>query len=307
MVWRRPWRGQERHPPARDGGQEHAVGRRSVGRVDLRLADVVEQRVEPRSAEDADLREIRHQPPPSMPAHSRMGRRGPRMAGMTDDDRDRRPRPERLLARRLAPPRGRAVRRGARHGRRRTRPPPGRPGAAEREALYRDHPSSPVPAAGAGDVPGAALAVRRPAAVRGRRRAPGPGVRARRPRRSRPPQQRRRRRSPSTASARVAPAAARRRGVARRCSGCAATRAACSCRSAMRPAATRRTAPAATSSTRARARTSAATRPPARIVVDLNFSFQPSCAFDPRWACPLAPPENRLTARIEAGERLADR
>lgn len=40
------------------------------------------------------------------------------------------------------------------------------------------------------------------------------------------------------------------------------------------------------------------------LVVDLNFSFQPSCAFDPRWACPLAPPENRLTARIEAGERL---
>jgi len=40
------------------------------------------------------------------------------------------------------------------------------------------------------------------------------------------------------------------------------------------------------------------------IVVDLNFSFQPSCAFDPKWACPLAPPENRLTARIEAGERL---
>ena len=40
------------------------------------------------------------------------------------------------------------------------------------------------------------------------------------------------------------------------------------------------------------------------IVVDLNFSFQPSCAFDPKWACPLAPPENRLAARIEAGERL---
>ncbi len=40
------------------------------------------------------------------------------------------------------------------------------------------------------------------------------------------------------------------------------------------------------------------------LVVDLNFSFQPSCAFDPRWACPLAPPENRLVARIEAGERL---
>ena len=30
------------------------------------------------------------------------------------------------------------------------------------------------------------------------------------------------------------------------------------------------------------------------LVLDFNFAFQPSCAFDPRWACPLAPPENRL-------------
>jgi uncharacterized protein (DUF1684 family) len=42
-----------------------------------------------------------------------------------------------------------------------------------------------------------------------------------------------------------------------------------------------------------------------RLVVDFNFAFQPSCAFDPRWACPLAPPENRLDLRVEAGERLA--
>ncbi len=40
------------------------------------------------------------------------------------------------------------------------------------------------------------------------------------------------------------------------------------------------------------------------IVVDFNFAFQPSCAFDPRWACPLAPPENRLDIPIRAGERL---
>ena len=26
------------------------------------------------------------------------------------------------------------------------------------------------------------------------------------------------------------------------------------------------------------------------LIVDFNFAFQPSCAFDPRWACPLAPP-----------------
>jgi hypothetical protein len=41
------------------------------------------------------------------------------------------------------------------------------------------------------------------------------------------------------------------------------------------------------------------------LILDFNFAFQPSCAFDPRWACPLAPPENRLDVPIHAGERLA--
>jgi uncharacterized protein len=40
------------------------------------------------------------------------------------------------------------------------------------------------------------------------------------------------------------------------------------------------------------------------LVLDFNFAFQPSCAFDPKWACPLAPSENRLDLRIEAGERI---
>jgi len=40
------------------------------------------------------------------------------------------------------------------------------------------------------------------------------------------------------------------------------------------------------------------------VIVDFNFAFQPSCAFDPRWACPLAPPESRLDVPIRAGERL---
>jgi uncharacterized protein (DUF1684 family) len=40
------------------------------------------------------------------------------------------------------------------------------------------------------------------------------------------------------------------------------------------------------------------------VILDFNFAYQPSCAWDPRWACPLAPPENRLDLRIEAGERL---
>jgi uncharacterized protein (DUF1684 family) len=40
------------------------------------------------------------------------------------------------------------------------------------------------------------------------------------------------------------------------------------------------------------------------LILDFNFAFQPSCAFDPRWACPLAPPENRLDIAIRAGEHL---
>jgi hypothetical protein len=39
-----------------------------------------------------------------------------------------------------------------------------------------------------------------------------------------------------------------------------------------------------------------------RVVVDLNFAYNPSCAYDEAWACPLAPPGNVLAARIDAGE-----
>ncbi len=38
------------------------------------------------------------------------------------------------------------------------------------------------------------------------------------------------------------------------------------------------------------------------LVVDLNFAYNPSCAYDEAWACPLAPPGNVLTARVDAGE-----
>ena len=37
-------------------------------------------------------------------------------------------------------------------------------------------------------------------------------------------------------------------------------------------------------------------------VLDLNFSYNPSCAYDPDWACPLAPPGNRVDAEVPAGE-----
>ena len=41
------------------------------------------------------------------------------------------------------------------------------------------------------------------------------------------------------------------------------------------------------------------------LILDFNFAYQPSCAFDPQWACPLAPPENRLDVPVRAGERIA--
>jgi len=40
-----------------------------------------------------------------------------------------------------------------------------------------------------------------------------------------------------------------------------------------------------------------------RLVLDLNFSYNPSCAYDPKWVCPLAPYPNRLQTPIRAGER----
>ncbi|HEV2754315.1 MAG TPA: DUF1684 domain-containing protein [Actinomycetota bacterium] len=39
------------------------------------------------------------------------------------------------------------------------------------------------------------------------------------------------------------------------------------------------------------------------LVLDFNFAYNPSCAYDPRWSCPLAPPGNVLDVRVEAGEK----
>ncbi|HMJ38352.1 MAG TPA: DUF1684 domain-containing protein [Verrucomicrobiae bacterium] len=38
------------------------------------------------------------------------------------------------------------------------------------------------------------------------------------------------------------------------------------------------------------------------VVIDLNYAYNASCAYSPRWACPLAPPENYLTVPVRAGE-----
>jgi uncharacterized protein (DUF1684 family) len=39
-----------------------------------------------------------------------------------------------------------------------------------------------------------------------------------------------------------------------------------------------------------------------RLVLDFNFAYNPSCAYDSRWACPLTPPANRLSVPIRGGE-----
>ncbi|MGI9539911.1 MAG: DUF1684 domain-containing protein [Miltoncostaeaceae bacterium] len=43
-----------------------------------------------------------------------------------------------------------------------------------------------------------------------------------------------------------------------------------------------------------------------RLVLDFNYAYNPSCSYDPRWSCPLAPLENRLDVPIRAGERMDD-
>jgi uncharacterized protein (DUF1684 family) len=43
--------------------------------------------------------------------------------------------------------------------------------------------------------------------------------------------------------------------------------------------------------------------PGAKIRVDFNLAYNPYCAYNDRWSCPLTPSENRLKAPIRAGEK----
>jgi uncharacterized protein (DUF1684 family) len=42
-----------------------------------------------------------------------------------------------------------------------------------------------------------------------------------------------------------------------------------------------------------------------RLVLDFNFAYNPSCAHSAAWTCPLAPAENRLPGAVRAGEQAA--
>jgi len=39
-----------------------------------------------------------------------------------------------------------------------------------------------------------------------------------------------------------------------------------------------------------------------QLVIDFNFAYNPSCAYNDRWSCPLPPPDNSLPVPIQAGE-----
>jgi uncharacterized protein (DUF1684 family) len=42
---------------------------------------------------------------------------------------------------------------------------------------------------------------------------------------------------------------------------------------------------------------------PESLVLDFNFAYNPSCAYDPAWACPVAQPGNTVPVEIPVGER----
>lgn len=43
-----------------------------------------------------------------------------------------------------------------------------------------------------------------------------------------------------------------------------------------------------------------------RFLVDFNLAYNPYCAYNEQWSCPLTPFENRLKVPIRAGEKLPE-
>jgi uncharacterized protein len=39
------------------------------------------------------------------------------------------------------------------------------------------------------------------------------------------------------------------------------------------------------------------------VVIDFNYAYNPSCAYNPDWSCPLPPAENWLRVPVRAGEK----
>ena len=40
-----------------------------------------------------------------------------------------------------------------------------------------------------------------------------------------------------------------------------------------------------------------------RVLVDFNYLYNPDCAYNENWSCPLPPRENHLAVAIRAGEK----
>ncbi len=43
--------------------------------------------------------------------------------------------------------------------------------------------------------------------------------------------------------------------------------------------------------------------PGGKVAVDFNYAYNPYCAYNEQWSCPLTPFENRLKVAIQAGEK----
>jgi uncharacterized protein (DUF1684 family) len=44
--------------------------------------------------------------------------------------------------------------------------------------------------------------------------------------------------------------------------------------------------------------------PGGRFIVDFNIAYNPYCAYNEMWSCPITPAENRLKVAVRAGEKL---
>ncbi|MFN2197412.1 MAG: DUF1684 domain-containing protein, partial [Anaerolineales bacterium] len=41
-----------------------------------------------------------------------------------------------------------------------------------------------------------------------------------------------------------------------------------------------------------------------RFLIDFNLAYNPYCAYNENWSCPLTPFENRLKVPVRAGEKI---
>jgi uncharacterized protein (DUF1684 family) len=43
------------------------------------------------------------------------------------------------------------------------------------------------------------------------------------------------------------------------------------------------------------------------VLIDFNLAYNPYCAYNDAWSCPITPAENRLKVAIRAGEMVYHR